>query len=87
MIQIRWKTIWTKIYCEEVSEIMVDAFKPLFETLGQLADKLSECFTTIASETMYGSRKRITHTKQIKPKINTLGFYRIEKHARSSCRK
>ena len=85
---MKWITLWSSQYYtdlrEHFEETLREAFKPVQKLFVDLGD---ECF-------VMKDNTDLLHTYHIKPKItygnkliNTKGFYRIEKHARSNCRR
>ena len=93
---MKWRMMWTKIYWSGVYNQLIILADPLKDLLKGLSDSLCDLFeeneqlyVPPKSDMVYSfstSNKYRNSVKQI-IKCNTSGYCRIDKRARSNCRK
>lgn len=92
---MKWRTIWTKIYWSGVYNGLIKLVDPLEDLLKSLISQYDDFFEE--NEQLYvppksntihpsNSNKYKNSVKQV-TKCNTSGYCRIDKRARSDCRK
>ena len=84
---MRWVGLWSSKYYTELREQMekslIEAFKPISKLFEDLSDELYVFKDTKDFEKPYHINPKTIYGNRL---VNTKGFVRIEKHARSNCK-
>ena len=93
---MKWRMMWAKIYWSGVYNQLIILADPLKDLLKGLNDSLCELFeeneqlyVPPKSDMLYSSNTSNEYRNSVKQitKCNTSGYCRIDKRARSNCRK
>ena len=96
MYQMKWRMMWTKIYWSGVYNQLIKLADPIEILIKRLSDSLCDLFeeneqlyVPPKSDMVYSSSTSNKYKNSVKQvtKCNTSGYCRIDKRARSNCRK
>ena len=86
-IQIKWKILWNDIYFSALHNTLSEVISQAYEQLSVIFEPLNTIFRRNYEGYFKTTKNIVEHKKEQKIHSNTSGYHKIEKRARSNCRK
>ena len=86
-IQIKWKILWNDIYFSALHNTLSGVISQVYGQLSVIFEQLNTIFRRYYEVISKPQKDRVEHKKEQKIHSNTSGYHKIEKRARSNCRK